>query len=301
MKRARDRTLAKRLLLLLPLCALCVVFMELLFFRATDPGRYDRTVAPVHALYERIHSLPQAIQSGLQALPGRLSALWERREEGNADSPELSQPSQIASRPAIQTEIAWADPAITELVREDDQEFLTGGNLRLPYFNQADDVWAEQLFGRDPIGRYGCGPTALSMAVSALTGEIVNPADMAAWAAGQGYAAPRQGSNLSIVEGTARHYNLRCDSLGACDVETLYEQLSTGGVIVALMGPGHFTSGGHFILLHGVTLTGDILVADPNSRDNSLMTWEARLILDELSSNRGSGAPLWLVSQTEEL
>ena len=35
------------------------------------------------------------------------------------------------------------------------------------------------------------------------------------------------------------------------------------------MSAGHFTSGGHFILLRGVTLDGNILVADPNSRARS--------------------------------
>lgn len=46
----------------------------------------------------------------------------------------------------------------------------------------------------------------------------------------------------------------------------LRQDLSSGHIFVALMGSGHFTSSGHFILLRGVTLDGKILVADPNSR-----------------------------------
>ena len=74
-----------------------------------------------------------------------------------------------------------------------------------------------------------------------------------------------------------------------------------GGVIVALMGPGHFTRGGHFILLHGVTLTGELLVADPFSRENSLMTWDPALICGEVSGGRFNGGPLWLLTAPQEL
>ena len=66
---------------------------------------------------------------------------------------------------------------------------------------------------------------------------------------------------------------------------------------MALMGPGHFTNRGHFILLRGVTLDGSILVADPASPERSLTTWDPELIVDELSSSRDSGGPLWVLSQ----
>ena len=56
----------------------------------------------------------------------------------------------------------------------------------------------------------------------------------------------------------------------------------------------------HFIVLRGVTLTGEVLVADPNSRDRSLALWDAQLILDELSSSRIDGAPLWCFSMLEQ-
>ena len=79
--------------------------------------------------------------------------------------------------------------------------------------------------------------------------------------------------------------------------ESLRIQLSGGRIAVALMSRGHFTSTGHFILLRGVTLEGNILVADPNSRQRSLQEWDASLILNELSNSSTAGAPLWLLSQ----
>ena len=43
--------------------------------------------------------------------------------------------------------------------------------------------------------------------------------------------------------------------------------LSQGKLVVASMGPGTFTRGGHFIVLTGITDDGKIKVNDPN--DNS--------------------------------
>ena len=82
----------------------------------------------------------------------------------------------------------------------------------------------------------------------------------------------------------------------ADEPQRILDALSQGRLVVTIMGKGHFTNGGHFILLRGSTLTGDILVADPISRERSLEVWDPQLILDELSSARNSGAPLWAVS-----
>jgi hypothetical protein len=103
-----------------------------------------------------------------------------------------------------------------------------------------------------------------------------------------------------VVAGTAQAYSLQVESLAGCSQEELCDALLAGKMLVALMGPGHFTNGGHFILLRGVTLDGKILVADPNSRERSLTLWDPQLILDELSSSTSDGAPLWALSQEEQ-
>ena len=166
------------------------------------------------------------------------------------------------------------------------------------YFNQTDEARAGQKYGSDPLSTHGCGPTAMAMAVSSLTGEAVDPADMAALCVKQGYWCKSHGSYLSIVQGVAETYGLECEALDLATLEEddLYLRLATGDVAVALMTKGHFTKGGHFILLRGATLSGEILVADPASRDRSLISWDLSLILDELSPSRHDGAPLWMLS-----
>ena len=75
------------------------------------------------------------------------------------------------------------------------------------------------------------------------------------------------------------------------------EALSTGQLLVALMGPGHFTNGGHFIVLRGLTLDGRVLVADPASVKRSNKEWDLRIVTGEASRKVGSaGGPFWVLS-----
>lgn len=206
--------------------------------------------------------------------------------------------SQRAGEPAIPDGgVMIEDPTITELVTRDGQEILTGGSVSIAYFAQSDPAWKDQPYGSDRVGPYGCGPTAMAMAVKSLTGTNTDPKQMASWCSQNGYWAAGSGSYHSIVRGVSDAFGLECYSPSSMTPEDLRIQLSGGRIAVTLMSAGHFTSGGHFILLRGVTLNGNILVADPNSRARSLQEWDASIILNELSSSKTAGAPLWFLSK----
>lgn len=204
--------------------------------------------------------------------------------------------SQLAGDPLLSGGELITDPAVTELVSSHGIETLTGGCMPVTYFCQADEIWADLPFGSDTIGPYGCGPTAMAMAVSSMTGEIVNPFQMSLKAVELGCWARGHGSFHTIVDVLAADAGLRSESFEGRSSVSLINTLVSGKLIVALMGPGHFTNGGHFILLRGVTLSGDILVADPNSRERSLTAWDPEIILSELSDATDNGAPLWVLS-----
>lgn len=291
------------------LAVVCIGVAELSAAYVEDPALYDSIVSPARNAWrdfrggieeraaEREAEREAERQRLAQEEAERQRRLEEQRRQAEETVAALELAAQEASAPTIREPLVLADPTITELVTDGDREILTGGNIRLIYYNQGDDLWSNELFGRDPIGSYGCGPTALAMAIASTVDETADPANVAAWAASAGYCSPRSGSYLSIVQGAAEHYGLAYTPLGAIDADALYTRLSDGGVIVALMGPGHFTGKGHFILLHGVTLSGEVLVADPNSRENSLVAWDPQVIVDELSASRHDGAPLWLLTQ----
>lgn len=226
------------------------------------------------------------IQSSLQTLASP--------PEPELDEIQLVDGSDLAPPPR-----SSASFTITALAARNGQEFLTGGIREIVYYDQTSERWANELYGSDSIGGYGCGPTVMAMAVSTMTGEIVDPAQMAQHCVDHGYWAKKQGSYRTIVSGAAQDFGLACTSLPPEEVnyESLTRHLASGGLVVALMGPGHFTNGGHFIILRGVTLDGSVLVADPASQERSLTTWDLDLILSELSASRDSGGPLWLLSQ----
>ena len=288
MKKQKFSTHRGRMVFLLSMLAvLCIGGAELTASYFLAPAPFARVTAP--------------LRSGARAAADWFDRTAEQWSALTAKAEELSDADeQTASEPMLSGGDMLIDPSLTELCSVDGEEILTGGTIPIVYFNQSDPEWADKPYGSDTIDRYGCGPTAMAMVVSSLCGELVDPAEMAALAAKQGYCAKGRGSYLSIVNGIARTYGLASEAIGALTVDAVYDALLTGDLLVALVGPGHFTSGGHFIVLRGVTLTGKLLVADPVSDERSLMEWDPQLILDELSASRNNGAPLWVISPPTE-
>ena len=307
-----SRHLGRHIALAALLALLCIGGVELAACRHFAPATYDRIVAPARYVASvmvdtgraalnaagefclGVGRFCQSVGAGIAEQAGRAADAWA---EFTAPKEIVQAPDRkpLASEEPQPSPPATAPP-ITEVLEVDGRQILTGGLLDTVYFCQSDEVWAEQLYGTDPIGPYGCGPTVMAMAVATMTDTDTDPAVMAAWAATHGYWARRSGSYDSIVMGTARSFGLEAESLTQRTVEEMLRALWDGKLLVAHVGPGHFTQGGHFILIRGVTLGGDVLVADPNSLERSLQLWDPQIILDELSSARSSGAPLWALS-----
>ena len=70
----------------------------------------------------------------------------------------------------------------------------------------------------------------------------------------------------------------------ASEPQRIVDALSEGKLVVAIMTKGHFTSGGHFMVLRGVTSDGKIMVADPACYRRSEKLWELSIILNEASN-----------------
>lgn len=169
------------------------------------------------------------------------------------------------------------------------------------YYNQGDDRWGDYLYGGvDPIRHYGCGPTVAAMLVNAFTNEAVTPKEMADWCSENRCHAPQSGSYHSIFNKTLPAFGLQVESAAGADYDTAAELLRSGHVLVALMGKGEFTNGGHFIIITNILDNGNVSIADCNSLANTTMEWDLNQVLDELSRARDSGSPLWAVSFPSE-
>lgn len=176
---------------------------------------------------------------------------------------------------------------------------ITFTNAETPviYYNQTDARWGNEPYGKtSTIGRAGCGPTALAIAVASLTSNKVTPYDVAQWSMANGGVCEGSGSYHSLITNGGRHYGLTVTSIGR-DGKKLVEALQLGKLVIAIMSKGHFTSGGHFIVLRGVTEDGKILVADPASVKRSNQAWDLGIVTGEASRKVGSaGGPFWVMS-----
>ena len=314
-KNRNSNHMVRNIALVVLLAVICIGGVELAACRHFAPETYDRIVAPVrYAAAVAVNAGKAAVDTAVDAagrfcravgtkateLAGQAAhqaaALWEQLTAGPEEI-VLVLEETLEPDPSPSFHLPAGDPALTEVLEADGRQILTGGIVDIVYYCQADEAWADQLYGTDPIGPYGCGPTAMAMAVASMTDTDTDPAQMAAWAAENGYWARRSGSYHSIIQGTARAFGLDAEAIGERTADAIRRELYSGHILAALVGPGHFTEGGHFILIRGVTLSGDVLVADPNSLERRLVAWDPQIIIDELSSARDSGAPLWVLSR----
>ena len=174
---------------------------------------------------------------------------------------------------------------------------FTNAETPVVYYNQTDARWGNEPYGKtSTIGRAGCGPTALAIAVSSLTPNRVTPYDVAQWSMANGGVCEGSGSYHSLIPNGARYYGLTVISIGR-DGKKLVEALQQGKLVIAIMSKGHFTSSGHFIVLRGVTSEGKLLVADPASVKRSNKEWDLKIVTSEASRKVGSaGGPFWVLS-----
>lgn len=172
---------------------------------------------------------------------------------------------------------------------------FSDGSTQVVYYNQLDDRWRYEAYGTDDIGGYACGPTAMSIVVSSLTAETVDPPHMAQWAYENGYWCSKSGSYHSLIPGAAEEWGLPVEGCTVAEPQKIVDALADGKLVVALMSKGHFTSSGHFIVLRGVTSDEKILVADPSSYSRSEKEWDFSIILNEASKSAGAGGPFWII------
>ena len=142
----------------------------------------------------------------------------------------------------------------------------------VPLFLQWDQRWGYQRYGDDVAGITGCGPLCLSMAAFYLTGsEEFAPDKMLSYAAKNGYYASGYGSSWTLISEGAAKLGFDVTELPLVK-SRIFDNLKVGNPIICVMGPGDFTSTGHFIVMTGCE-DGMIRVNDPNSVENSQTLW----------------------------
>ena len=301
--KGRRKTVLK-IAAILCLATVCVGGVELAVCRFAAPDLYRRITTPVVAAARRVGDagsdmLDEAVEAG-HALVVRISAALKPEETETpppveeTTEPEEPMESQLAEAPTVDDHRPIEDPAVTELFERDGLEVLTGGSADFVYYCQSEAPWADAPYGPDHVGGYGCGPTAMAIVVSSLTDDLVDPVEMARWAYEHHYWCSKSGSFHALIPNAAKAWGLPVEGCTPSEPQRLVDALSQGKLVVALMTKGHFTSGGHFIVLRGVQ--GDkILVADPSSYTRSQKAWDLSIILNEASRRAAAGGPFWII------
>lgn len=210
----------------------------------------------------------------------------------------LFEPPAFLFLPSVppQAAVASEEFETPEPVSPTEDLFLPAAGHTLIYYNQHDPRWAAKNYGpHNTISSYGCGPTVLSILVSSLTDSAVPPGQMAAWCYQNGFFSQNSGSYHSIIPEGAAAWGLDSKSLTDLSYKAILEELYAGRIVVMLMGSGHFTSSGHFIIIRSVTLEGQLLIADPNSLENTQIPWDYDTIVSELKHTYDAGGPAWSV------
>lgn len=150
----------------------------------------------------------------------------------------------------------------------------------VPLLLQTDGAWADEPYAGGTVGENGCGPTCLTMAYICQTGKRdMDPADMCAFSQENGFVEESMTSWRLMGEG-ARMLGLTSEELPA-STAAVGSALAEGKTVIASVGPGDFTTVGHFIVIHGVDEMGRFTVADPNSARRSELAWEGERILGQ--------------------
>ena len=99
----------------------------------------------------------------------------------------------------------------------------------------------------------------------------MNPLDVAEFAERNGYYAKGYGSSWTLISEGAEKLGLTARELPLVK-KKMVDALEAGSPIILALGPGVFTSTGHYIVLTGYT-DGCFTINDPNSQISSQRAW----------------------------
>ncbi len=163
----------------------------------------------------------------------------------------------------------------------------------ITYFNQSDYRWAKHKYGKStPMYSAGCGPTTMAMVIDTIDPDnYITPDKMADIAYLKGCYIDGGGSTHNIVKKCADEYKIPVRAISASPYN-IKNSLDNNKLVVALVGRGEFTEGGHFILITSIDKNGKLSIADPISIENTHKKWDANFIISQLKKSASSG-PLW--------
>ena len=151
----------------------------------------------------------------------------------------------------------------------------------VPLLFQWDQRWSYDQYAGELMGLSGCGPTCLSMVCLYLLDDpIYTPQYVAEFAKENGYSVDGNGSAWTLISKGGIELGLDVTEI-PLDENRIVRNLEVGNPIICVVGPGDFTSTGHFIIMTGYE-DGCVSVNDPNSNTRSEQLWDLKSVMSQI-------------------
>ena len=140
---------------------------------------------------------------------------------------------------------------------------------------QTDKKWKNVSYSvkgeSTTIGRAGCGPTCAAMVVATLKNNKITPVEACDFSIKNNYKQKGGGTYANFYPAFFKEYGIACQILWSSaesQDEKVKIALKSGNWVIACMGPGLWTKGGHYILAYG-TDGQYVFINDPASTKSS--------------------------------
>lgn len=151
----------------------------------------------------------------------------------------------------------------------------------VPLLFQWDERWGYTKYAGELMGISGCGPTCLSMVcIYLLNDTSYTPLYIAEFAEDNDYSISGNGSAWTLISSGGKQLGLDIIEI-PLDENRIVKNLEVRNPIICVMGPGDFTTTGHFIVITDY-IDGKIKVNDPNSSKRSQKLWELSDVMPQI-------------------
>lgn len=151
----------------------------------------------------------------------------------------------------------------------------------IPYYLQWDRRWGQKKYTSENIAINGCGPTSMAMVISGLLkDDSITPVELAKY---EEYAEGA-GTGWKYFIEVPEKYGIKVKELST-DKKIYKNELSNGRPIIANVGPGDFSSIGHYIVIIGVDDDGNFIINDSNSPTNTSEKWSFERLKQQIKNS----------------
>ena len=154
-------------------------------------------------------------------------------------------------------------------------------DVGIPLLMQWDQRWGYTVYSSAAFGQTGCCPTSLAMVYQGITRKTdMSPYDMGVLAKENGFMTQYEGTDGQFLLTCGQQLGLAASEIPVSS-DGLRWALSEGYVVIANVGPGDFTEGGHFLVVADLAENGEAVVNDPYSVEKSERTWPIEAIVNQ--------------------